>query len=165
MYADRDHRRDEARDRRDRSTSHVQVEYNIKHNITPETIKRAILDINPASGTTDYYAVPRGTSSGGRAPSKAPARSPELDVIDRIEALRLEMFAAAENLQFESAARLRDEIRKLQTGAGLEPGNGAPPESTRGSLRSRSQPPPSSRSRPPPSSRSRPPPASSRRRR
>jgi excinuclease ABC subunit B len=35
-------------------------------------------------------------------------------------ALRQQMFAAAENLQFETAARLRDEIRKLQAQSGGE---------------------------------------------
>src|SRR5476649_583620 len=35
----------------------IQVAYNTEHNITPATIKRAIFDMNPASGQTDYYAV------------------------------------------------------------------------------------------------------------
>jgi excinuclease ABC subunit B len=33
--------------------------------------------------------------------------------------MRLEMFAAAENLDFEKAARLRDELKKLESVAGL----------------------------------------------
>jgi excinuclease ABC subunit B len=37
--------------------------------------------------------------------------------------MRLEMFAAAENLEFEKAARLRDELKKLEAVAGVEVGN------------------------------------------
>ncbi|HEX4478047.1 MAG TPA: excinuclease ABC subunit UvrB, partial [Polyangiaceae bacterium] len=93
----------------------VQKAYNIEHNITPETIKRAILDINPASGQTDYYAVPRSSSAKKGGATEA---LPEAELFERIEALRQEMFAAAENLEFERAARLRDDLRKLQGGNG-----------------------------------------------
>ena len=34
--------------------------------------------------------------------------------------MRLEMFAAAENLEFEKAARLRDELKKLESLAGVD---------------------------------------------
>jgi len=94
----------------------VQKAYNVEHNITPETIKRAILDINPASGQTDYYAVPRSSSAAKKG--GASEALPEAELFERIEALRQEMFAAAENLEFERAARLRDELRKLQGGNG-----------------------------------------------
>jgi excinuclease ABC subunit B len=48
---------------------------------------------------------------------------------ERLLELRQQMFAAAENLQFETAARLRDEIKKLQAVAGGDvviPPNPAP---------------------------------------
>ena len=92
---------------------------------TPETIKRAILDINPASGQSDYYAVPRGTRSGTET-GKAGSQASEEERFERIEALRQEMFAAAEGLDFERAARLRDELRRLQ-GDGGGPGTAEPP--------------------------------------
>ncbi len=91
----------------------LQKSYNEAHGITPATIKRAIFDINPASGTSDYYAVPRQRADGARAGASA-SEVNDTDLAERIQAIRQEMFAAAENLQFETAARLRDELKKLQ---------------------------------------------------
>jgi excinuclease ABC subunit B len=108
----------------------IQAEYNEKHGITPATVVRAIMDqLSPASGQTDYYAVPKGHSGsgkGGATERKRPERTaasgadtPQ-DIAERLLELRQEMFAAAENLQFETAARLRDEIKKLQAMNGGE---------------------------------------------
>jgi excinuclease ABC subunit B len=139
----------------------IQVAYNTEHGITPATIKRAIFDLNPASGTTDYYAVPK---SGSREkPGVAKAEPSEADVLERIEAVRQEMFAAAESLQFETAARLRDELKRLQGLAGdTLPASSrisGGPRSERPSARPkmRSNPPGSARSNPPGSARSNPP--------
>jgi len=84
----------------------LQAIYNTEHGITPATIKRAILDINPASGTSDYYPVQKVTREDAKTASAE----------ERIEALKLEMFAAAENLEFEKAARIRDELKSLEEG-------------------------------------------------
>jgi excinuclease ABC subunit B len=111
----------------------IQAEYNQKHGITPATVVRGILEMNPASGQTDYYAVPKGHGgkgatagerkrperAGSAAASAGAADAPQ-DIAERLLELRQEMFAAAENLQFETAARLRDEIRKLQATNGGE---------------------------------------------
>jgi excinuclease ABC subunit B len=89
----------------------LQEAYNIEHGIVPKTVVRAIMNINPASGTIDYLNVPKAAHGG------VPAEGGE-DVEERLAAMRLEMFAAAENLDFEKAARLRDELKKLAALAG-----------------------------------------------
>jgi excinuclease ABC subunit B len=122
----------------------LQESYNVAHGITPATIKRAIFDMNPASGTTDYYAVPRKRS--GAAAEAQGGENGDTDLAERIQAIRQEMFAAAESLQFETAARLRDELKKLQA---LDPDAAA-----RASPGSRSDRSPPRRSDRPPARRS-----------
>jgi excinuclease ABC subunit B len=94
----------------------IQRQYNVDHGITPQTVVRAIMNINPASGTIDYLNVPK-VAKGDRA---APAAGGEEEMEERIAALRLEMFTAAENLDFERAARLRDDLKKFQAIAGSD---------------------------------------------
>jgi excinuclease ABC subunit B len=87
----------------------LQGKYNEEHGITPATIVRAVMHINLAAGTTDYISapkIPKGTSS----------MDADVDVAEKIQALRLEMFTAAENLDFESAARIRDDLKRLEGG-------------------------------------------------
>jgi excinuclease ABC subunit B len=118
MYADRvtnamKHAMDETTRRRA-----VQRQYNTDHGIIPTTIVRAVMNINPASGTIDYLNVPK-LSKAAQANGGA-----DVDVQERLAAMRLEMFTAAENLEFERAARLRDELKKLEALAGVEAGTG-----------------------------------------
>ncbi|HEX7602866.1 MAG TPA: excinuclease ABC subunit UvrB, partial [Polyangiaceae bacterium] len=86
-----------------------QAKYNEEHDIVPATVKRAIMSVNPAAGTTDYYDIPR-----RKAGAKTAGDQAEEDLTERLRALRSEMFTAAENLEFEKAARLRDELRALE---------------------------------------------------
>jgi excinuclease ABC subunit B len=135
MYADRmtDAMRkaiDETNRRRER-----QAAYNEAHGITPETVKKAISDISPASGNTDYYTVPSRRREGG-----AEGAEPEISLQERIEALRAEMFVAAESLDFERAARLRDTLKALRALDAPQSGQGAEtpaPRSKKSSLRSK----------------------------
>src|SRR6185369_1633509 len=120
MYADRvtaamKHAMDETNRRRV-----LQEAYNVEHGITPATVVKAILDLSPTSGARDYYAV-----SKGKPAAAAGGKAEEMDLADRIEAVRQEMFAAAERLEFEKAARLRDQLRILKGEGGDGASNGA----------------------------------------
>jgi excinuclease ABC subunit B len=94
----------------------AQRAYNEKHGIVPTTVVRAIMNMNPASGTIDYLNVPKLP----KGVSAAAGGGGGIDPQERIAAMRLEMFTAAENLDFEKAARLRDELKKLEALVGLE---------------------------------------------
>jgi excinuclease ABC subunit B len=89
----------------------IQLAYNVEHGITAETIVKGISDIAEflqAEGKT-----PRGRRRSER--KRAKAQDMSLSEIERtIVELEEEMLAAADDLRFEYAARLRDEIRELR---------------------------------------------------
>ncbi len=85
-----------------------QSEYNEEHGITPRTIKKAVLEMDPSTGAGDYVVIP--ILRKGEMPED-PA-----DIPARIEELRSEMLLAAEDLEFEKAAALRDQIEQLSKG-------------------------------------------------
>ncbi|MDI1443642.1 excinuclease ABC subunit UvrB [Polyangium sp. 6x1] len=115
----------------------LQSAYNVAHNITPATVTKAILDLSPTSGARDYYAVPKGGARGA-GPSGKDTAPTAADLAERIEALRLEMFAAAENLEFEKAARLRDQLRTLK-GELADSGEEAAPPVTKAKPRAKAK--------------------------
>ncbi len=99
----------------------LQDAYNKEHGIVPQTVVRAVMNVNPAAGTIDYLNIPK-TSRGG----KAMAVSETDDLAEKIAQLRLDMFTAAENLEFETAARLRDELKRMEALAGNGSSDAAP---------------------------------------
>ena len=103
----------------------VQVAYNTRHGIDPQPLRKEIADITDmlAREDADTEALMASTQSRGRKSSPLPAvagraldpsslASTELAAL--VQELTEQMHAAAGNLEFEVAARLRDEISDLK---------------------------------------------------
>ena len=90
-----------------------QALYNKENNITPQSVRSRIADILESEYEKDTYTVdPRmGLLAKGK---KASAPLVGHNLKTHITALEREMREAAANLEFETAARLRDEIKRLQ---------------------------------------------------
>jgi excinuclease ABC subunit B len=89
----------------------IQIAYNEEHGITPETIVKGISDI--AEFLQGESKAPR--SSRRRGALRAQAKEMPTHELERlIVELEEEMLEAADDLRFEQAARLRDEIRDLR---------------------------------------------------
>jgi excinuclease ABC subunit B len=91
---------------------HIQLEYNREHGIDPQTIRKAVSDILIEGMSR------RGTDATLPARSKSHRREPFGGSPDDLKRLILqleeEMHQAAEDLRFEYAARLRDEVNDLK---------------------------------------------------
>ena len=83
-----------------------QMAYNQEHGITPETVKKNVEDILAGlyQGDTDQSRV--------TAQIDKPMAGANLQAV--LDGLRSDMRKAAENLEFEEAARLRDEVKRLE---------------------------------------------------
>jgi excinuclease ABC subunit B len=84
-----------------------QMAYNVKHGITPATVKKNVEDILAGlyKGDTDQSRVTATIDKGM-------AGGANLQAV--LDGLRADMRKAAENLEFEEAARLRDEVKRLE---------------------------------------------------
>jgi len=89
-----------------------QVEYNKEHNITPKSIQKAINDImeeahaGPVTNAKDFAQV-------AEKLLEYAALSPAM-LMKKIHKLEQQMHQHAQNLEFEEAARIRDQIREMQ---------------------------------------------------
>jgi len=92
-----------------------QQEYNSANGITPESVKNNISDVLKSVYEMDYVTVATGISGDDHLIGH--------NYRSHLGTLRKRMKEAAGNLEFEEAARLRDEIRRLE---GLELGLGKP---------------------------------------
>jgi excinuclease ABC subunit B len=89
----------------------IQLQYNEEHGITAASIVKGISDI--AEFLQSEGKTPKGRRRSERRRAKGDAMT--LDELNKtIIELEEEMLAAAEDLRFEYAARLRDEIRELR---------------------------------------------------
>ncbi|TYB83024.1 excinuclease ABC subunit UvrB [Maritimibacter fusiformis] len=83
-----------------------QIAYNEEHGITPETIRKNVDDV--LSGLYE------GDTDMSRVTAKVDKVMVGANLQAHLDALRSDMRKAAENLEFEEAARLRDEVHRLE---------------------------------------------------
>ena len=85
----------------------IQAAYNVEHNITPQSIVRAIDEVMSSVYERDYL-TPAATIDG----TERFHNQQQLDA--HLDKLQVQMKAAAANLDFEKAAALRDDIKRLR---------------------------------------------------
>ena len=108
MYADKEtHAMRTAISETDRRRA-IQLAYNEEHGITPESIRKGVSDIADFLSTESKVPKRR-----GRRSTREEGMSAEELTRTMVE-LEEEMLAAAEDLRFEYAAKLRDEIKQLR---------------------------------------------------
>lgn len=103
MYADKITRSMESAIAETKRRREIQMLYNEEHNITPTTIKKKVRDAIEATIVADEEAI-----YGIKETDNIE------EIKENITALQTEMMEAAQNLQFERAAELRDKIKQLE---------------------------------------------------
>jgi excinuclease ABC subunit B len=99
--------------------------HNAEHGITPRTIVKPVRELLEATGEDGEPAPGKGKKGKGRGrgkgatatPADVPARprfGDHKELLAHTKRLREEMMAAAKNLDFELAARIRDEVYRLE---------------------------------------------------
>ncbi|WP_084657458.1 excinuclease ABC subunit UvrB [Natronohydrobacter thiooxidans] len=83
-----------------------QMAYNLEHGITPTTVRKNVEDV--------LSGLWQGDTDMARVTAQIEKVKPGANLQAHLEALRTDMRKAAENLEFEEAARLRDEIKRLE---------------------------------------------------
>ncbi len=106
MYADRITGSMERALRETNRRREKQIAYNIEHGITPATVKKNVEDV--------LAGLWQGDTDQSRITTKVENAKIGQNLAAHLDALRSQMRKAAENLEFEEAARLRDEVKRLE---------------------------------------------------
>jgi excinuclease ABC subunit B len=93
-----------------------QLEYNAEHGVVPTSIVREIMDVMEGARSEPAPGDRKGRGKGLRVaePIENYAALPPAQIAARIAKLEQTMYQHARDLEFEDAARVRDEIRKLK---------------------------------------------------
>jgi len=86
----------------------IQVAYNEEHGITPETVKKGISDM------AEFLAMESNAPQRRRKRRDSTATKTPEELEKLVVELEEEMLVAAEDLRFEEAARIRDELKELR---------------------------------------------------
>ena len=98
---------DETRRRR-----HKQIDYNKQHGITPKTIKKAVADIMEGAYVSQKGQPGRYAKVAEETLEYAALTPKQLE--NKIKSLEDQMYQYAQNLEFEEAARVRDQIEHIR---------------------------------------------------
>jgi len=90
-----------------------QVEYNAEHGITPQSVQRAVMDIMEGA-REGPDARGRGKARRVAEPREDYAALGPAQAASRIKALEQQMYQHARDLEFEEAARIRDQLHRLR---------------------------------------------------
>lgn len=108
MYADRITKSMDVAIKETNRRREIQDKYNIEHNITPKSVKKDIREIIQATKVAE---------------DNVDYKTEDVEITDYesfIEDLKNEMLSAADSLDFERAASIRDEIKRLKEMWGLD---------------------------------------------
>ncbi|MGI9321094.1 MAG: excinuclease ABC subunit UvrB [Thiogranum sp.] len=89
-----------------------QVIYNEKHGITPRSIRKAVADVMEGAYAGGVPGAKRYAKVAEEVAEYA-ALSPEI-LARKVKKMEKQMYQHAQNLEFEEAARVRDQIRRIQ---------------------------------------------------
>ncbi len=106
MYADRVTGSMERAMRETERRREKQQAYNLAHGITPQTVRKNVEDV--------LAGLYKGDTDMARVTAKVDKPLIGANLAAHLDALRTQMRKAAENLEFEEAARLRDEVKRLE---------------------------------------------------
>jgi len=99
----------------------IQTQYNLDHGITPTTVKKAIRS-----------SIESEVSARKTVQEAIRANQEEMDSTELVKILEEDMLLAAQNLEFEKAAQLRDKINELKGAPTIKSGSNFVPEEAEG---------------------------------